>query len=196
MAMKMNEMITYLMNKRDMQQKKLAELAGVGQSTVSHWKSGRQEPNPKQRRKICEIFGVTEAELYGGPHQEIGDEGIPIVSSVGAADEEGVPHFLPHEPPYEKICFKGCKAVTVESNSMAPIAYKGQKIIYCEKAPIHDGDLVFVGFSSGAQLFKRYFKNHGDVITFHGINPVEAQKPIIKKPKDILFCYKVIGIRF
>jgi len=59
---------------RGIQQKTLALALGVGQATISHWISGRQEPNPTQRKKLCEYFKISEAELYGACHQEISPE--------------------------------------------------------------------------------------------------------------------------
>jgi len=194
--MKISERIEQLRNLKGIQQKELAIALEVGQSTVSHWESGRQEPNPVQRMKLCKFFGITEAELFGPVRIEVRDIDIPIVSSTGATDDLGKTYFTPYEPPYKKISFKNCKAVVVESNSMAPIAYKGQKIIYCEDASIKNGDLVFVKLRDGSQIFKRYYKNHDSIISLQSVNVAEAHEPIVKKDKDIEFCYKVVGVSF
>lgn len=66
--------IEKLIKDHGIQQKNLASVLDVGQSTVSHWISGRQEPNPAQRRKLCEYFNITEAELFGAPPQKISPE--------------------------------------------------------------------------------------------------------------------------
>lgn len=196
----------------------LARKLGVTPGYLMNIESGRKKPPVMDRiEQICnelriptgecdEMKKIAALERMHAPERtimqqkepiiEIFTHSIPVVSSVGATGDKGQANFHPYEPPYKVISFKGCKALVVESNSMAPIAYKGQKIIYCEKEPVHDGDLVFVKFKDGDQVFKRYYKNGDDVITFHSVNPVESPKPILKKSKDIEFCYKVVGIKF
>ncbi len=66
--------IERLIEERGIQQKKLALALGVGQATVSHWISGRQEPNPAQRKKLCDYFKISEAELFGALPQKIDAE--------------------------------------------------------------------------------------------------------------------------
>lgn len=127
---------------------------------------------------------------------EVKESAVPIVSAVGATDEVGHANFEAFDPPYQAISFKNCKAVVVESNSMAPIAYKGQKIIYSESEPVGNGELAFIKLKKGAQLFKRFYKNHNKIITLQSINPTEPFEPIIVKEKDIEFCYKVIAVKF
>jgi len=195
--MTISERIKQLREQKNIQQKKLALLIGVNQATISYWESGRQEPNPTQRKKLCEVLGITEAELFGEiRYIGVKESKIPIVSGVGATDERGRSSFEAYEPPYDYIDFKNCKAMIVQSDSMAPIAYKGQKIIYCESESVRDGDLVFIKLKNGDQLFKRYSKNHKNMITLESINPVQYHKSIPIKETDIEFCYKVIGIKF
>lgn len=196
MDMEFGKRLKQLIKDAGLSQKELSAKINVDDQTMSRWVRGKNTPNAVDIYKICRILHINESELFGKANIEVKNVEIPIVSSVGATDDTGRTHFLPHDPPYRTISFSGCKAVIVESNSMAPMAYKGQKVIYCENEPVNDGDLVFVKFTDGAQLFKRYYKNHGDMITFHSINPVESPKPIIKKAKEIEFCYKVVGIKF
>lgn len=185
-----------LMESRNLQQKDVAISVGVGQSTVSHWLSGRQEPNPVQRMKLARYFKITEAELYGNLPVKVHETEIPIVSMVGATDDLGRTAYMAYEPPYKTINFKNCKAVRVDSNSMAPVAYRGQMVIYSEDAPVKSGALVFVKLKNGAQLFKRFYKNSDHLISLQSVNPTEHFEPIVVKEKDLEFCYKIVGIRF
>lgn len=66
--------IKKLLEERGVQQKALALALGVGQSTISHWISGRQEPNPAQRKKLCDYFKISEAEFFGACPQNISPE--------------------------------------------------------------------------------------------------------------------------
>jgi transcriptional regulator with XRE-family HTH domain len=72
--MHIGKQIEKLIKERGIQQKSLALILKVGQSTVSHWISGRQEPNPVQRKKLCGYFNITEAELFGGTPSKINPE--------------------------------------------------------------------------------------------------------------------------
>jgi phage repressor protein C with HTH and peptisase S24 domain len=204
-SMKFSEWLSDKLTSRHLKPSQLALYSKISGAEISRLCSGKRQPSLKTIKKIAPILHVTEIETLEAaniipakkePTIEIFTHSIPVVSAAGATDDEGRSNFHPYEPPYKVISFKGCKAVVIESNSMAPLAYKGQKIIYNEAESVRDGDLVFVKFKNDAQLFKRYYKNHDDIITFHSINPVESPKPIIKRPKDIEFCYKVVGISF
>jgi len=72
--MKINDKIKQLREAKSIQQKTLALTLGVAQSTVSNWESGRQEPNPAQRQKLCKYFGIIEAELFGAISPRINPE--------------------------------------------------------------------------------------------------------------------------
>jgi len=78
-GMTIGKTIERLIEERGIQQKNLASILKVGQSTVSHWISGRQEPNPAQRKKICEYFGITEPELFGAAPQKIPPEVLEAI---------------------------------------------------------------------------------------------------------------------
>ena len=69
--MHIGQQIEKLIKERGIQQKSLASILEVGQSTVSHWISGRQEPNTIQRKKLCKYFNITEAELFGATPQNL-----------------------------------------------------------------------------------------------------------------------------
>jgi len=42
----------------------LAEKIGVDFSTVSHWETGYSEPRAKHRKRLIDIFDITESELF------------------------------------------------------------------------------------------------------------------------------------
>ena len=47
-------------------QKEFARKINVSVQTVSAWEIGLRTPNAIQRRKLCGIFNISEAELFGG----------------------------------------------------------------------------------------------------------------------------------
>jgi transcriptional regulator with XRE-family HTH domain len=72
--MHIGERIKELRKTKGIRQKELAVKLKTRQSTVSAWEIGRNEPNPAQRRKLCEIFNINEAELFGGLPSKINPE--------------------------------------------------------------------------------------------------------------------------
>ena len=51
-------------------QEKLADLVNVHLNTLSRWESGQREPRASEIAKLCEVLGVSEAELLRGPAEE------------------------------------------------------------------------------------------------------------------------------
>lgn len=191
-----SEIIKNLRNKKNLTQKELADRLGLHYRTVQNWESGNP-PNSLQRKKICSFFKINESELFGQISPiHIKDVKIPVVSMAKGDDQEGFEFesLDPHE--YEYIDFSDCKAIKITTNSMAPIAYKGQKIIYCENFEVSDGDLVFIGLRTGEQYFKRYSKNNdGKTVTLEPINVVHYRSKTVNK-SQVKFIYKVVGVKF
>lgn len=181
----------------------VAARANISHSYLSQLETGQvEQPLPNILKKLAEALrhpyeDLMRAAGYLPPEIKIKYPEIPVVCRVSAGKKDKV--ILVHEPiePPEYISFKNCKAVIVDSDSMAPIALKGQKIIYCEDESIHDGDLVYCKLKSGDSYFKRYFKdkkNH--LITLQSINPNEPYPPISIKEEETEFIYKVVGMKF
>jgi transcriptional regulator with XRE-family HTH domain len=63
--MTLGERIKELRENKGWGQKELAAKVGVKQPTVAGWESGAHEVTPKNRRKLCEVLGITPNELYG-----------------------------------------------------------------------------------------------------------------------------------
>lgn len=48
----------------------LSEKVGVHENTVRRWESGQREPRASEIAKLCEVLGVSEAELLRGPAEK------------------------------------------------------------------------------------------------------------------------------
>ncbi|MFH2137475.1 MAG: LexA family transcriptional regulator [Candidatus Omnitrophota bacterium] len=199
--MELKDRIKALRKKAGIQQKTLAYALEISQSTVSHWESGRQEPNPAQRRKLAKFLNITEAELFGGspPIKEGQPEyqkssHIPVVLQIIENEETGIE--LKQLEPAEDINFTNCQAIKITTNSMAPIVLKGQKVIYRKGDTVANGDLVLVTLKSGKNILKKYFKSHGnDLVTLQSLNVSEVCEPLIISEEKIRTIYKVVGIK-
>lgn len=51
-------------------QEKLADLVNVHLNTLSRWELGQREPRASEIAKLCEVLGVSEAELLRGPQSK------------------------------------------------------------------------------------------------------------------------------
>ena len=51
-------------------QEKLADLVNVHLNTLSRWELGQREPRASEIAKLCEVLGVSEAELLRGSAEE------------------------------------------------------------------------------------------------------------------------------
>lgn len=121
---------------------------------------------------------------------------IPVVSMAKGGEMDGVlfEELEPHD--YTYIDFSGCKAVRISGNSMAPLAYNNQLVIYSEEEEVRDGDLVFISLKKNGQYFKRYHKDaKNGIVTLLSIN-IANHGPINTKVSDIEFMYKVVGVKF
>ena len=57
------ENLEYYLQKNDIQKKELAQMLGVGQSTVTDWGKARTYPRMDKVQKMAEIFGVEMSDL-------------------------------------------------------------------------------------------------------------------------------------
>lgn len=197
--MSLRDRIKDLRKEKNIQQKELAYTLGISQSTVSHWESGRQEPNTGQRKKLANFFKITEADLFTeGPlirdTQAVYESlpQIPVIMKVSGADING----LALEPvnPEENLKFKNCQAMKILTNDLAPILLKGQTIIY-QEAELQNGDLVLVDLTNEAQHIKKYFNDPANqIITLHSIIPTDSSEPLIIKSNQIKSLTKIIAI--
>ena len=64
------EMLAYFRKKRGIEQARLAEKLDVHVITVSRWERGISEPRASEIAKLCEVLGVSEAELLRGPQSK------------------------------------------------------------------------------------------------------------------------------
>ena len=56
--------------KSGLSQFELSEKAGVHENTIRRWESGQREPRASEIAKLCEVLGVSEAELLRGPAEK------------------------------------------------------------------------------------------------------------------------------
>lgn len=171
--MKLNERIKLFRVSHKLQQKQLAVAIGIKQATVSHWESGRQEPNPEQRKKLCEVLGITEAELFGAPSTKnpLYVQKIPVISWIHANKfEEISPVNISDEYIYSDIKGEKIFALRVVNDCMAPEFNEGDIIIVNpELQADHDSFVVIADHEANTATFKQ-LKIYGSKKILHPLN--------------------------
>lgn len=61
--MKISERIFEIMEQKNITQLELAQATGIGQSTISDWKTKRTNPSADKIMKICRVLKVSPEEL-------------------------------------------------------------------------------------------------------------------------------------
>ncbi|MFA5256189.1 MAG: helix-turn-helix transcriptional regulator [Candidatus Omnitrophota bacterium] len=62
----LGDQIKRLRVEKGLSQEELGKAIDVSKQAISSYETGVRDPNPEQRHKLVEIFGITEAELFGG----------------------------------------------------------------------------------------------------------------------------------
>jgi len=176
-------------------QKQLAEKVGVVQATVSAWEKGIAGPNPTQRARLLDVFGITLNELYGiesksKPSPVVSVNKVPIISWVHANKFEDIPPIR-FEGEYAWTTIKGeCVfALRVENDCMEPRFMAGDTIIVKKDLEVRDGDFVVVAdYHSNTATFKQY-KQYGKTIILHPLNPKYKDIELDHKKQ-----YHIVGI--
>ena len=117
----MYEVFEQLLQKHGVTPYKVAKEAGVTQTALSNWKSGRSTPSSKTLQKIADYFGITVDYLMTGK-----DNPKEKAPELTAKDERDIKKDL--DSLREKL----------ESKELGPAAYDGEDI------PDEDVDL-FLG---------------------------------------------------
>ena len=86
-------------------QEKLADLVNVHLNTLSRWELGQREPRASEIARLCEVLGVSEAELLRGPAEETreftliydreGDLRMEVLNMAANAPEQRVMSVSP-----------------------------------------------------------------------------------------------------
>jgi len=223
MAMKFGQFLNHLIESKGLTATDLARKLDLSPGYIINVQNGHRRPPPPERlEQISKILNLTPEqrnklfdlsieERYleknpllreyglGGPTPKpitIKDVKIPVVSMAKGDDMDGFEFEQLEAHEYTYIDFKNCKAVQLRGNSMAPLAYDGQKVIYSEGETVKEGDLVFVSIKKRGQFFKRYHKDaKSGIITLLSIN-IANHGPITTRADEIEFMYKVVGVKF
>lgn len=162
-------------------QQQLADALEVTQNTVGGWETRDKKPKqPSIIAKICNMFGVSEQDLFGfsdglyaknhGLPQSItpftSDTTAPILGNVAAGDpKEAIqlsgerlwvpPNYLEADPDSFYLC--------VTSNSQNKHFQIGDYILVSPNTEVHNGDIAAVMVNGDDATVKRFKKYDGAI---------------------------------
>lgn len=198
--------IKQLLEKNDLTQTELAKRIDCGISTVNSWVKGNTQPNQKQRKKLCEVFGITEAELFMEPskqhetdHRESVTQ-IPVISPISAGDPREYADDFPEGFAEEYVPCGGSRiieedpsafALRIEGDSMSPRYLHGDYIIASPAREILPNYPVIAKINDNEATCK-ILKETNDKIILIALNPAYA--PIEVPKEKVKWLYPVVGM--
>ena len=184
------------------QQKVLAQKIGVRQATLSEWESGKNEPNPANRKKIAKFFNITEADLFGGfeiknfSEEQIPVKKIPLISWVSANrfGEASDPYPLGDAEEWLYTTAKGERmfALKVKNDCMEPEFREGDRIIVNPNVEAASGDYVIVRDNKKNEATFKQLKIYGKKVILHPLNP-KYEDIELDQDKRYVIVGKVVG---
>jgi SOS-response transcriptional repressor LexA len=191
--MKIGDRIKELRESKGLIQKELAKKLGVAVQSVSSWEIGSRNPNSNQRKKLCAIFGITEAQLFGAlTTQSIPVNKIPIISWVHANKFEPIsdpfPVGISDDYIYSTIKGENIFALKVHNDCMSPEFNQGDIIIVDPNLSVEQGDYAIIADRDSDGATFKQFKKYGKLVMLHPLNPKYEDLELDHKKR-----YAVIG---
>jgi SOS-response transcriptional repressor LexA len=175
--MTLGNRIKQLRENKGWNKKELASRVGVVPSNITGWENNEYGPNPTQRAKLCDVFGITIADLYGvtPKTQDYPVQKVPIISWVHANKFEPIAEPIISDVNGEYIfsTTKGKRvfALKVHNDCMEPKFSEGDIIIVDPDAAVkHDDFVVVADRDANTATFKQY-KQYGNKKILHPLNP-------------------------
>lgn len=176
--MHLGERIKLLRNDRGWQQKELALKLNCPQSTVSMWETQKQEPNPKMRRRICDIFGVTEAELFGAVSlkEPCSVQSAAILTwtqltQMSLLKQNRLSRNISENRVWTPVPGENIFALEVTDDTMRPEFIEGDIIIITPIDKITANDYFIILDKTLPSSFLRQVKTCGNKTILHPLNP-------------------------
>ena len=186
------ERLKVLRKENKMSQQKLADLLGLGQSTIAMWEKGKNSPEYESLIKIANIFNVSIDDLAGQKTAKLPCR-IPVLGYVRA----GAPtEALEEVMDYEDITLSESEAgnyfaLRIKGDSMAPRMMEGDTVIVRKQSDCSSGDICVALVGSGDATVKKIIKKDTGII----LMPLNAcYDPLVFTLKEIeTFPVTIIG---
>lgn len=162
---------------KGIRQKEIAKAIDVKAGIVSFWENGQRSPNANNRKKLCDFFGISEAELFGAesPKETSLIRKVPIISWVHANKFDDIndpfPAGISDEYIYTGATGENIFSLRVQNDCMEPEFREGDVIVIKPNVEITSGDFVIIADrDANSATFKQY-KQYGTKRILHPLNP-------------------------
>ncbi|MBI4708208.1 MAG: helix-turn-helix domain-containing protein [Candidatus Omnitrophica bacterium] len=204
--MTIGQRIKQLREEKNWSQKELALKLGLKRpSAISAWETELNGPNPTQRQKLCDIFGISLNELYGitppvyvKPDQRL----IPVFdASCGKfIDWSDGSYPVGHYPENEPTNSKDANAfyVRAHGDSMTGRAddrrtiFDGDLLLVEPSKQINDGDLIFCRKDGKGVTVKKIKHSNNNI---HLVPLNDKHDIITLSGKNECRCFKITEIK-
>lgn len=196
------ERIKSLRKSKGITMKKLGELIGVAESTVSLYENGKRQPDYSTLLKIAEIFNVTADYLLGNDSSPTPSKKgikIPVLGNVQAGiPVEAVQEILDWEEITEDMAAHGDHfGLVVNGHSMEPRFTPNDVVIVRKQTTAETGDVVIALVNGDDATIKKLKKMENGIMLVPTNPDFEAMfytnEEIEKKPVRIIG--KVVELR-
>lgn len=181
-----------LRESKKLNQKELAEILHINNSTLSQYESDTRVPSDEIKIKIAEYFDVTLDYLIGKPiapqtpTKHVPKKGIkiPVLGEVQAGiPVEAIEDIIDYEEITEDMARTGeFFGLQVRGQSMEPRFVEGDVVIVRKQADVNSGDIAIVLVNGDVATIKK-IKKQKNGITLMPLNP--AFEPIFFNNEEI-----------
>lgn len=156
------EKIRELRKERNLTMKRLGEIVGVSESTISLYENGKRQPDSDMLKKFAELFNVSIDYLLENESHRTAKSGvrIPVLGSVVAGIPiEAVQEILDYEEITPEIASHGEHfALKIKGNSMEPKFSAGDVVIIRKQADVENGEIAVVLVNGNEATIKKIRK--------------------------------------
>lgn len=183
--------IARLLDQHKMQQKDLALILSVDESSVGKWILGRNMPRMGRIQEIADYFGINKSEILGdsATQKDISTR-IPILGTIAAGEpifaEQNIEAYL--SAPIE---WSVDYALRVRGESMVNAGIPDGALVLCRRqADVDDGEIA-VCIVDGENATLKRVKRYADILVLHPENPAFEDQVFKGKEKSIV---KIVGL--
>lgn len=162
-------------------------------SIIHEWEKGLKEPRASARKYLAQIYGVSESELfcYSDTDENMVMSDKIQCSSISRLSSK---ELFNESDDKSAVVFNNCAEKVIWDDSLCPLVQKGQKIIYSlNDIKPRENDLVLVRLKDEREFARRYSAASDGRLAFKSIN--DSQTPITTSRDDVVYCYKIVGIK-
>ena len=159
------ERLKLLRKERGISQQRLADLLGLGQSTVAMWEKGKNSPAYETLINIANIFNVS-IDYLAGQKTAKSPCRIPVLGYVRAGiPTEAVEEVLDYEDvTLPESDMGNYFALRIKGDSMAPRMMEGDTVIVKKQSDCASGDICVALVGSGDATVKKVIKKDTGII--------------------------------